>query len=376
MTTNIDSGKEDSGTKIPERKCMDSPVEKIEARTPLYESQKALGAKFDSFFGWEMAATYEDPYVEHKQVREHVGLIDLSSHGAVLVGGKESVQFLNGLVTNDVKTLSAGHGIRAAFLTGHGKVKALCRILGLDDQYLVINDPQTHKKVWDYVFPFTYAGEFKAEDASAQYRILSVQGPAALSVMKEVCFEPIPTLGEHDWVKTIVGGHEVIVVRASHTAENGYDLLVAQEGIGDLWDFLLMKGEFHGIRPFGFSALDTLRIEAGIPAYGVDVDESNMMLETGLADAVSFQKGCYTGQEAVAMATYRGHVSKRLSGLVVSSDRVPASRDKVTWPETGKEIGYVTSALASQTLGKTIALAYVKHGFFEPGSAVEVRSAD
>jgi len=355
---------------------MEEPVGKGEPRTRLYESQKALGAQFEDAFGWEMAAMFGEAFEEHRHVRESVGLIDLSSHGSILIGGKESVQFLNGLVTNDVKGLGAGHGMKAAFLTGHGKVKALCRIIGLGDQYLVINDPQTHKKVFDYVFPFTYAGDFKAEDASDRYRILSVQGPRSLSVMKEVCFEPVPDLREHDWIQTIVGGQQVLVVRASRTGELGYDVLVPEEGLGDVWDFLLVKGEFHGIRPFGFAALDTLRIEAGIPVYGVDVDESNMMLETGLADAVSFQKGCYTGQEAVAMATYRGHVSKRFSGLTVSSDQVPVHGDKIAWPETGKEIGYVTSGLSSITLGKTIALGYVKYGFFDPGTALEVRSTN
>src|SRR5262249_37409757 len=131
MTTNIDSGKKDSRKKNPEKKSKERPIEKNKAKKPTDKTQKTDCAKIKSFLGWEMAAPYDDPCVEHKQVREHVGLIDLSSHGAVLVGGKESVQFLNGLVTNDVKILSAGHGIRAAFLTGHGKVKALCRILGL-----------------------------------------------------------------------------------------------------------------------------------------------------------------------------------------------------------------------------------------------------
>src|SRR5215813_4714485 len=324
---------------------MDKPVEKSMPRTPLYTSQEALGARFGLSSGWEMAAAFADPLEEQRHVRGGAGLIDLSNYGAILVGGKESIQFLNGLVTNDVKTLGAGHGIRAAFLTGHGKVKALCKILGLGDRYLVINDPQTHKKIWDYVFPFTYAGDFTTQDSSAQHRILSVQRPASLSVLKEVCFEPIPELGEHDWIQTIIAGQQVIVVRASHTGETGYDILIPEQGLVDVWDFLLMKGEFHGIRPFGFAALDSLRIEAGIPVYGIDVDESNMMLETGLADAVSFQKGCYTGQEAVAMATYRGHVSKRLSGLVVSGDQVPVHGDKIAWPETGKEIGYITSGL-------------------------------
>jgi glycine cleavage system T protein len=351
------------------------PDEKSDPRTSLYESQKPLGAHFGGSFGWEMAASYGAPVDEHRHVRESAGLIDLSSHGAILVSGKESVQFLNGLVTNDVKTLGAGHGLQAAFLTGHGKVKALCRILGLGDRYLIINDPHTHRKIFDYIFPFSYAGDFKAEDASTRYRIISVQGPGSLSVMKEVCFEPIPDLAEHDWIQTIIAGQQVLVVRATHTGEPGYDIVAPEEGLRDVWDFLLMKGAFHSIRPFGFVALNTLRIEAGIPVYGVDIDESNMMLETGLADAVSYHKGCYTGQEAVAMATYRGHVSKQLSGLIVSGDLVPARGDKIAWPETGKEIGYVTSALASPSLDKIIAMGYVKYGFFEPGTTVEIRLA-
>jgi len=355
---------------------MNNPVEKSEPRTPLYARQQAAGAQFESVNGWVIAANFGDPLAEHKHVRDKAGLIDLSSHGSILVGGKESIQFLNGLVTNDVKTLAQGRGMNAAFLTGHGKVKALCRVFGLDSQYLVVNDPQTHKKIFDYVFPFTFAGDFSAEDTSARYRMLSVQGPGSLSVLKEVCFEPIPQLAENDWIQTIVAGHNVLVIRASHTGEVGYDILAAEDGLTDIWDFLLLKGEFHDIRPVGSAALDTLRIEAGIPVYGVDVDESNMMLETGLADAVSFKKGCYTGQEAVAMATYRGHVSKRLSGLIVASDTAPAHGDKIIWPETSKEIGYITSAITSPTMAKTIALGYIKYGFFDPGTALEVMSAD
>jgi folate-binding protein YgfZ len=190
--------------------------------------------------------------------------------------------------------------------------------------------------------------------------------------MKEVCFEPVPALSEHEWIETIIAGHHVIVARASHTGEMGFDIFVPASGLKDVWDFILLKGAFHSIAPIGLLALETLRIEAGIPVYGVDVDENNMMLETGLADAVSFTKGCYTGQEAVAMATYRGHVSKRLSGLAVASDNAPSHGDKVL--KEGKEIGYVTSALRSDTLGAVIAMAYIKYGFFDPGNRVEIQS--
>ena len=155
------------------------------------------------------------------------------------------------------------------------------------------------------------------------YRTLSIQGPQALLVMKEISFEPVPALEEHEWTETIIAGHHVLVVRASHTGEQGFDILVPEAGLQDVWDFILLKGAFHEIAPVGLRALDSLRIEAGIPVYGIDADDTNMMLELGLTDAVSFTKGCYTGQEAVAMATYRGHVSKKLSGLLIADETLP-----------------------------------------------------
>src|SRR5215467_2548503 len=338
--------------------------------TCLFAREQVLGANFGPSFGWEMAATYGDPLAEHRHVRNSVGLIDLSSHGAILVGGKEGPQFLNGLVTTDVKALENGKGVMAAFLTPHGKVMALCTVLGLGEELLVLTDAQTNEKVFKYLFPFTYAGDFKLEDVSDQYRVLSVQGPAALQVMKEVCFEPVPVLEKYSWIQTLIGGQQVIVTRRSRTGEHGYDVLVPAAGLVDVWDFLLMKGEFHSIRPFGFAALDSLRIEAGIPVYGIDADESNMLLELGVDDAVSFSKGCYKGQEAVVMATHRGHVSKKLSGIELAADAMPLPGDKIT--SSGKDVGHVTSALASPTLERVIAMGYVKYGFFEIGKTIEI----
>jgi folate-binding protein YgfZ len=342
--------------------------------TALHEALKMAGAIFADTFGWAVAASYGDERGEHDAVRGAAGLIDLSLGGAIKVGGKEAVQFLNGLVTNNVKTLEQGKGIRAGFLTGHGKVRALCRILGLGSQFLILTDAQSHQKVLDYVFPFTYAGDFMVEDVSGQYRVISVQGPKSSQVIKEVCFEPVPVLTEHDWVGTLIAGQAAMVQCVSHTGEPGFDILTAEAGLTDVWDFVSMKGRFHGLALVGARALDVLRIEAGIPVYGIDVDESNMMLETGLTDAVSYNKGCYTGQEAVAMATYRGHVSKKLSGIIVAGDKVPALRDKIL--RQGKDVGYVTSATRSEDVNSTIALGYVKYGHFDPGTDVEIALSD
>jgi|ERR1700733_2126980 folate-binding protein YgfZ len=343
-------------------------------RTALQESQKETGAVFAELFGVTVVTSYGGSLLEYGAVRGSAGLIDLSAGGAIEVGGKEGIQFLNGLITNNVKTLEKRKGIQAAFLTGHGKVRALARILGLGDEFVILTDPQTHEKVFNYIFPFTYAGDFQVKDVSDGYRTLSVQGPNALQVMKEVCFEPVPDLADHEWIDTIIAGHNVIVQKAAHTGELGYDILTPVDGLADVWDFLLMKGAFHSIRACGTDALDILRIEAGFPVYGIDIDETNMMLETGLVEAVSYTKGCYTGQEAVAMATYRGHVSKKLSGLAVAADNVPAPKDKIS--RAGKEIGYITSATRSPALGATIALGYVKYGHFEVGNDVEILTSE
>lgn len=339
-------------------------------RSPLYEHQNVLGAEFGLADGWEMAQFYSGAEQEHLAVRANAGIIDLTNRGVLNICGGEAIQFLNGLVTNDVKTLLVGKGMRAAFLTGHGKVKALCRILNIGTEFLVINDPQTHDKVLKYVSPFSYAGDFKVEDVSKQYRTLSVQGRKSNLIMKEICFEPVPSLSEYDWFETLIAGHRALVSRTSHTGELGFDILVPTPALADVWDYVLLKGQFHSLVPFGLHALESLRIEAGIPIYGVDIDETNMMLESGLGDAVSFTKGCYTGQEAVAMATYRGHVSKKLSGLMVESDTLPKPGSIVK--KDAKEIGHITSSVRSLSLGSTVALGFLKFGFFEPGNTVEI----
>jgi folate-binding protein YgfZ len=349
---------------------MSESKEALLKQSQLWQSQKDAGATFGIYNGWEMAEAFESVQKEVQNVRTNVGLIDLSFSGTIKAGGKEAVQFLQGLVSNDVKSLNRGKGMRAAFLTGHGKIRALSIILGLGEEFLLINEPQTHAKLYKYIFPFSYAGDFPIDDVSEQYRILSLQGQNSLLVLKEVCFEPVPQLNEYEWIETLIAGHKVLVVRHSRTGELGYDILVSETGLKDVWDFLLLKGQFHGLKPFGLQALEILRVEAGIPVYGIDIDENNMMLEAGMEDAVSFTKGCYTGQEAVAMATYRGHVSKKLSLIAFPKDTAISVGNKLF--ATDKEIGTVSSTVQSEAFNQVLALACVKYGFFEPGNKVQV----
>ncbi|MBI3651351.1 MAG: aminomethyl transferase family protein [Acidobacteria bacterium] len=347
-------------------------MEELSKRTALFEVEKELGAEFADFFGWQMPLNFTDPNQEALQVRENVGICDLTFAGALRITGSEATAFLQGLVSNDVKALRQGKEMRAAFLTGHGKVRAFCIILGLENGYLIVNDPQTHEKVLQYVFPFSYAGDFQVEDVSEQFQLLTLQGKNSLLVLKEASFEPVPQLNEFDWVETLMAGTKVWVMKHSRTGEQGYDLLVQQSALADVWDFLLLKGKYHQLLPYGLMAQNILRLEAALPVYGIDIDESNMLLESGLENVVSMTKGCYTGQEAVAMATYRGHVSKKLSLLAFPENRSIKPGAKVF--SKGKEVGTITSVAYSATFKKLLALSCIKYGFFESGTSVEVES--
>ena len=139
-----------------------------------------------------------------------------------------------------------------------------------------------------------------------------------------------------------------------------------------MWDILLSSGEELGVTPVGMDAMNTLRVEAGIPAYGVDMDESNIPIEAGLWDALDFEKGCYVGQEVVARIKWRGHVNWHLLGLLLDGDTVPKPGDEIFSGE--RKIGRVTSGVFSPSLGKPIALGYLRREFKEPGTKVTVKT--
>jgi folate-binding protein YgfZ len=148
-------------------------------------------------------------------------------------------------------------------------------------------------------------------------------------------------------------------------------LILSNNNAAILWQALQVRGA----RPVGQKALEVLRIEAGIPRYGIDMDESNVVTETALDDAVSYTKGCYVGQEIIARIKYRGHVAKKLSGLICDQGSSPQSGNTILSTD-GKEIGRVTSTTHSPQLGQTIALGYLKFDYLTAGTAVKILSGN
>jgi folate-binding protein YgfZ len=343
-------------------------------RLVLEEIHSRLGATMKLEDGWSVPASYGDKAAEYDAVRKQgVGLLDLSARGRLLVTGSEAVAFLNGLITNDLKTLAENRWMPAAFPNVQGRLVASVRVIRTADEirndkpsprFLLDTEARTHQSVLSSLNRFTFAGDFQVTDLTGQFSLLSVQGKRASELIATVLGEAGEI--EPNEVRELPWRDALITLwRATHTAEDGFDLLVANEDAETLWQAVVEAGA----RPIGFEALEVLRIEAGQARYGVDMDESNVVSETNLDEAISFTKGCYIGQEIIARIKYRGHVAKKLTGLIFDSEVEIQAGVKI-YSEDEKEIGRLTSATFSPVLRRTIALGYVKYDYLEPGTRV------
>lgn len=310
---------------------------------------------------------------EYSAVRDDgAGVIDLSSRGRLLVSGSEAVMFLNGLITNDMKTLAVNSWMPAVFPNVQGRLIAAVRIIHRADGFLIDTEDVTFQTVTRLLERFTLAGDFRIKDLTSDLAMLSVQGRNAGEVIRRTFGETAATVAHAQVVTAqLENGNEVTVIRATHTGEDGFDLFVNANEVS----ILLTSLQTAGAQPFGPEVGETLRIEAGIPRFGIDMDETKVVTETNLDDAVSFTKGCYIGQEIIARIKYRGHVAKKLTGVMLEQEVALESHAKILSAED-KEIGSITSSTVSPRLKHTIALAYIKYDYLEPGTKVKVVGAD
>jgi len=367
-------------------------------KSSLDEAHTRLGATMAERDGWQIPISYGDTLLEYAAVREGgAGLIDLSSRGRILVSGSEAVQFLNGLITNDMKTLAEGHWMPAAFPNVQGRLIASVRVIRLKDggtdqttpaaltrrgprenvcpTFLLDTEAATHEQVLKTIERFTLAGDFRVSDITNQTAHITVQGKKAAHVVSAVLDVEVAGLASTEakqvtWLRNEATG-ELTVVRATHTAEDGFDLILNAGEASGLWDAL----QAAGARSVGYDALEILRIEAGLPRYGVDMDETNVVTEAALDDAVSYTKGCYVGQEIIARIKYRGHVAKKLSGLLLTK-AVKVEAGAALKSMDNKDIGRLTSTTYSPHLGRTIALGYLKYDYLAPDTSVKIIAGD
>jgi len=299
------------------------------------------------------------------------GLIDLSARGRILISGSEAVMFLNGLITNDMKTLAVNTWMPAVFPNVQGRLLAAVRVIHREDGFLIDTESATAGTVVKLLERFTLAGDFRLVDLTQNTAQLSIQGAKAPEIIAALFSETVANLGRDAVASVDWKGKQITVIPATHTAEDGFDLFVPATEAASLRDSFTKAGA----QPIGNDTIETLRIEAGIARYRVDMDETSVVTETNLDDAVSFTKGCYIGQEIIARIKYRGHVAKKLAGLIFENEVSPESGAKI-FSVDDREIGRVTSVAYSPRLDRTIALGYVKYDYLEPGTSVKVISSE
>ncbi|MBI1846155.1 MAG: aminomethyl transferase family protein [Candidatus Rokubacteria bacterium] len=334
---------------------------------PLHDLHAAAGARFGSPCGVELPLDYGDAAAEYEAVRRGVGLLDHGDCGVLEVTGRDRATFLHAMLSQDVKSLAPGQGAAAAFLDIHGKVQVTLRLLVQDDRILVITPPGLATKTSEALDHYLFSEKAVFRDATGESCMLTLAGPEAAAVAQRLTGTVV---AEPEWshVPARLGDVEVRLVRGDgETGEPEVWLIGAAADGPAVWRAALAAGA----RPVGLHAKDALRIEAGTPYDGHDVDETVLLPEIPQERLVSHTKGCYIGQEVVVRIRDRGHVNRHLRGLLVEGGRVPVAGAAVLAGDD--EVGRVTSAAWSYGRRQPVALAFVKRQHAEPGTPLAVR---
>lgn len=353
--------------------------------TPLHHIYEQLGATFaERHQGWDIAVQFTDSVSEHQAVRKSVGIVDVSYRSRHQLTGEDRGKFLHRIISNDVESLSVGQGTYAMLLTHRGKIIADLNIYVLEDAITIDTAPETAENLFDELDKYIIADDVELSDVTEEISAVAVHGPKSSELVQSVLtMSDLAALPErHSCVREVDAffQHPVVCVRTDATGEVGYTLYTATESLGSLWEALMTQGAQFNVQPIGWNALESLRIEAGIPRYGTELTDAIIPLEAELEHAIDFEKGCYIGQEIVARMKYRGHPNRLLRGIEID-DRSTSQDDCELRPgakvfNAGKEVGWVTSATFAPTLGKKIALGYVRIAVTEAGSRVQIETSD
>jgi folate-binding protein YgfZ len=301
-------------------------------------------------------------------------VFDLSDRALVELAGKDAVSFLHNLCTNDIKSLAPGSGCEAFLCTskarvvGHFFVSRFQR-RGRDVLWLDMV-PGLAAKVSKQLDHYLISEEVELADRTADYTQLHVCGPRAGEVLGKIVAGPLPDVKElHHWAWVLGGDATGAVRRHDYLGLPGYDLFLPRATGADVQRLLAGAGAAAGAP----DACEVLRVEAGFPAFGPDIDEDRFVVEVGrIRQAICYTKGCYLGQEPIVMARDRGHVNRTLLGLRIHEDGPAPAGSRVLHGE--EEVGRVTSSVWSPRLSSAIALAYLRRGSQEPGTPVEVEA--
>lgn len=344
--------------------------------TALHAAHAELGASFTDFGGWDMPLKYGSELAEHHAVREAAGLFDLSHMGEVWVSGPDASRYLNSSLAGNLAVMKIGKA-KYSFIVNEagGIIDDLIVYRIAETRFLVVpnagNAPQVAAELTARAAGF----DVEVHDASAETSLIAVQGPRSERIVSGVVENPaeratIAELGYYAWTTVVIAGIDVLLARTGYTGEDGFELFIPNDRAAELWQLLLEAGAAEGLIPCGLAARDSLRLEAGMPLYGNELNTETTPHEAGLGPVVSLKKDeDFVGRAALEAVQANG-TARVLVGLKGLGRR--AGRGGYPVFSGDHEVGVITSGQPSPTLGYPVALAYVDRVHSEVGTAVEV----
>ncbi len=349
-------------------------------KTALNESHRKLGGKMVDFAGWDMPVEYSGLRIEHMATRQHIGLFDVSHMGEVRVEGLDAVLFLQTILTNDISKCAVGQAQYNMMLNEQGGVIDDLIIYRIsENNFLVVVNASNKDK--DFAWILKQSKSFKnlkVQDESSDWAQVAVQGPKAVELTLEL-FPEAKDIKKFRF-KTLTWGSlekptSWIVARTGYTGEDGFEIYGPNESVVQLWDALLQKGKKFEILPCGLGARNTLRIEAGLPLYGNEINDQKKPLNIGMNWALKTEKlDGFIGQKPLAqdMKTNSGDALNTLVGLLSLEKAIPRDGYPVlSFDKT--RIGTVTSGTFSPSLNQPVAMALIEKFYSNETCLIEVR---
>jgi aminomethyltransferase len=341
-------------------------TEELSRTSALASRHKALGSGLEDWNGMGTAWTYAtDPNDEHDAVRERTGMFDMSPLKKVMIRGSDAVAVLDHLTTRDVSRISEGKAAYVSVLTDEGTMAddAIISNNG-GDEWMIVHgsgDSMAYLQA-------SAAGKSVAIEFTDDLHDISVQGPKALGALNAHCDENLEDLAYFTHIQANLFGHPCRISRTGYSGERGYEIFADASVIGDIWDSLVNAG----VMPCSYTALDKVRIEAGLLFYGYDMTTENTPFELGLGFTVSKLKENFRGREGLIAAQGNEKISN--VGLVVDHGEMVNGEELLSL--NSETVGVVNSPCYSHRMGKSLALAHVKPSAAKPGTKLDLMGGD
>ncbi len=338
-------------------------------KLPLHSEHERLKARFGPFGEWFVPLYYTSVIEEHETVRNGVGVFDISHMGEFFVRGKDAASLINHWITNDVSKLTPGRALYSPVCRENGGIVDDVVVMEIDpEEYLIVVNAANIEKDFNW-FETHLAGDAVIEDKSDETALFAIQGPKSRTLVSALFNVDLKAISYYHFVKFDSAFGPILLSETGYTGEEGYEVFCGLDQALAFWKRLMAVGGPLGLKPVGFGARDTLRLESRFLLYGHDMTDETTPLEAGLDWTIAWNKKDFMGKKALEDQRRQGMIRK-LVGFQIEGRGIAREGCAVT--VEGRSIGGVTSGTYSPTIKKSIGLAYVAPQYSEPGQGIEI----